>query len=167
MTTAVLTANAVVSNGKVQIQHTTTDAVGVNASDPMAIANAADSGKLGSQFCNTDFMLKVNAIRYRVDATNPANPLLMRSQGGQEQVIADQVIGFRIGAWNSITNQYEYAVANYNSDWNTIRAVRVSLIGRTNPATGAASEMRNTFDNGQYKVEGISIVVNPRNLSMN
>jgi len=152
----------------VQIQHTATDGVGVNAGDPMAIANAADSGKLGAQFCNTDWMLKLSAVRYSVDATNPANPMLVRTLGsGQAQVIADQVIGFRIGAWNSITNQYEYTVANYNSDWSTIRAVRVSLIGRTNPVTGAAAGFRNTFDNGLYKVEGISIVVNPRNLSMN
>jgi Tfp pilus assembly protein PilW len=168
MTTAVLTANGVVSSGKVQIQHTATDAAGVNASDPMAIANVADSGKLGAQFCNTDWMLKLSAIRYAVDATNPANPMLVRSQGaGQAQVIADQVVGFRIGAWNSLTNQYEYTVANYNSDWNTIRAVRVSLIGRTNPVSGSAAGFRNTFDNGPYKVEGVSIVVNPRNLSMN
>jgi hypothetical protein len=42
----------------------------------------------------------------------------------------------------------------------------VSLIGRTSPSN-ADSEFRNSFDNGRYQVQGIAVVVNPRNMSMN
>jgi prepilin-type N-terminal cleavage/methylation domain-containing protein len=168
MTTVVLTANGVVSAGLVQLTHGATAVDGSNPADPMNIANVADVAKLGTQFCNTDWAIKLSAIKYSVDTvTNPADPSLVRTQAGVSNVLADQIIGFKVGAWNTITTQYEYATANYNSDWSTIQSVRLSMIGRTNPATGAMAGFTNTFDNGSYKVEGISIVVNPRNLSMN
>ncbi len=50
--------------------------------------------------------------------------------------------------------------------FSLIRAVRVSLIGRT-PPSNADSEFHNSFDNGRYQVQGIAVVVNPRNMSMN
>jgi hypothetical protein len=101
--------------------------------------------------------------------TNPQNPTLVRTQGtgGPATVVADQIIGFKVGAWNTVTNQYEYTATNYNDDWSSIKSVRLSLIGRTNPQTAANTGYKNTFDNGSYRVEGVSIVVNPRNLSMN
>lgn len=181
MTTTVLTAPGAVSGALVQLTHTLVSAPnpptvpngGVNAADPLNIANAADGAKLGRQFCVTDWAIKLSAIQYSVDTvTNPADPSLVRTQNGVNNVLADQIIGFKVGAWNTVNSQYDYVLANavgtpYNSDWSTIKSVRLSLIGRTNPFTGANSGYRNTFDNGPYKVEGVSIVVNPRNLSMN
>jgi prepilin-type N-terminal cleavage/methylation domain-containing protein len=168
MTTVVLTAPGAVSGALVKLTHGATAADGSNPADPMNIANVADVAKLGIQFCNTDWAIKLSVIQYSVDTvTNPADPSLVRTQAGQANVLADQIIGFKVGAWNTLTNQYEYTTANYNSDWSTIQSVRLSMIGRTNPVTGAMAGFTNTFDNGPYKVEGISIVVNPRNLSMN
>jgi len=182
MTTAVLTAPGVVSGGLVQLTHTlvSTNAPGPGGVDPidiaaggLNIANAADAAKLGTQFCITDWAIKLSAIKYSVDTvTNPADPSLVRTQNGVTNVLADQIIGFKVGAWNTVNSQYDYVTANtvgtpYNSDWSTIQSVRLSMIGRTNPVTGAMAGFTNTFDNGPYKVEGLSIVVNPRNLSMN
>ncbi|MBI3669729.1 MAG: hypothetical protein HY237_08120, partial [Acidobacteria bacterium] len=51
-------------------------------------------------------------------------------------------------------------------DYTLVRAVRVSLIGRTPPVTDPTFKFRNTFDGGPYQIQGLSVVVNPRNLSM-
>ena len=47
-----------------------------------------------------------------------------------------------------------------------IRSVRISLIGRTTPSSYPNYAYRNTFDKGPYEVEPVSVVINPRNLSM-
>ena len=52
-------------------------------------------------------------------------------------------------------------------NFNLVRAVRFSLIGRTTPNTDTVYTYRNTFDQGPYQVQGMAVVVNPRNLSMN
>jgi len=41
------------------------------------------------------------------------------------------------------------------------------LIGRTNPSGNVDEKFRNTFDQGPYKIQALSVVINPRNLSMN
>jgi hypothetical protein len=93
----------------------------------------------------------------------------------------DQVIGFKVGAttWNSITDtmktQYNYDASTYTVNstndsaymFSLVRAVRVSLIGRTKPSTDPSFTFRNPFDGGPYLVQGASVVVDPRNLSMN
>jgi len=179
MTTVVLTAPGAVSGGLVQLTHTADNADGTDPAD--TVLDVADVGetnlvynggvsKLGTQFCNTDWAIKLAAITYSVDTvTNPANPTLTRTELGKTSTLADQIIGFKVGAWNTVTNQYEYnSTVPYGADWSTIQSVRISMIGRTNPFTGAMmTGYKNSFDNGPYKVEGISIVVNPRNLSMN
>ena len=181
MSTVVLTAPGVVNGALVQLTHTATNADGTDPVDMAAgglnIANLGETNvalnggasKLGTQFCNTDWAIKLAAITYTVDTvTNPADPSLVRTEKGTTNVLADQIIGFKVGAWNTATAQYEYnSTAPYSSDWSTIQSVRLSMIGRTNPTTGAMAGFTNTFDNGSYKVEGLSIVVNPRNLSMN
>lgn len=184
MTTAVLTKDGSVSGNKVQLQHNPTGADGSNTSDPFGIANATDSNKLGTQFCTTDWILKISVITYSVDASNPANPQLVRSINGfAPVVIADQIIGFKVGAmtWNTTANddQSTYLfnapalppssgctqMCGYQNDWSLIRAVLVSVIGRT--AAAPADPFRNAFDGGPYKVQSVSVVINPRNLSMN
>jgi YD repeat-containing protein len=92
----------------------------------------------------------------------------------------EQVIGFKVGAViinpsnqqaadnDSVTVAYNYDASSYRQPWNftLVRSVRISLIGRTSPSN-SDSEFRNSFDNGRYQVQGVAVVVNPRNSSMN
>lgn len=111
------------------------------------------------------------------------------------QVLTDQVIGFKVGAalWDNkavgatdIAN-YFYNSANYcngainnadctqvppppndPNDFSLIRAVRISMIGRTTPASDVTvSRFQNGFDNGPYWVQQASVVVDLRNMSNN
>lgn len=170
MTTTVLTADASVVGSTVQLTHNVTNADGTNSwtNDPLSITNTADSGVLGVQFCPTDFVLKLAPITYYVDATDSGNPKLMRLQKGTANVVSEQVIGFKVGAsvWNGSNDlTYEFDASHYNHNWSSIRSVRISLIGRTAPNPDGS--FQNSFDGGNYRVEAISVVVNPRNLSMN
>ena len=93
----------------------------------------------------------------------------------------DQIIGFKLGAsiWNAnnstLSTQYIYDASTYTSqtandmayNFTLVRAVRVSLIGRTAPSTDANNEYRNGFDQRPYQVQGTTLIVNPRNMSMN
>jgi prepilin-type N-terminal cleavage/methylation domain-containing protein len=116
------------------------------------------------------------------------DPKLVRIQNGVMNVVMEQVIGFRVGAalinggtgtelqvGDSVTTSYNYVAktytdggSSYASPWNfsLVRSVRVSLIGRTAPSN-TDNEFQNAFDQGHYQVQGIAIVVNPRNMSMN
>ncbi|HEY2115808.1 MAG TPA: prepilin-type N-terminal cleavage/methylation domain-containing protein [Candidatus Angelobacter sp.] len=170
MTTTILTGDGQVTGGKVKLPHNPTAVDGTNttSADPLALSNTADSNKLGTQFCNTDWVLRLAPITYSVDASDPTDPKLVRTQNGQPSVIAEQIIGFKVGAsiWNGTTdNTYSFDAASYNHDWSLIRSVRVSMIGRTQ--TDMGSSFRNSFDGGPYKIQSISVVINPRNLSMN
>jgi hypothetical protein len=172
MSTAVLTSDGQVTGGKVKLAHNPTGADGTNttANDPLALTNVADNNKLGTQFCNTDWVLKLAPITYTVDASDPTDPKLVRTEGGQTNVIAEQIIGFKVGAtiWNAASgtdNTYSFDASSYNHDWPLIRSIRVSMIGRT-PADWS-STFRNSFDGGPYKIESVSVVINPRNSSMN
>ena len=170
MTTTILTSDGQVTGGKVKLAHNPTGVDGTNttANDPLALSNDADNNKLGTQFCNTDWVLKLAPITYAVDATDPTDPKLTRTQSGVTNVVSEQIIGFKVGAsiWNGTTdNTYSFDSSSYLYDWQRVRAIRVSLIGRTNVDGG--SNFRNTFDGGPYKIESVSVVINPRNLSMN
>ena len=170
MTTTILTSDGQVTGGKVKLAHNPTAVDGTNTTtaDPLALSNSADSNKLGTQFCNTDWVLKLSPITYSVDASDPTDPKLIRTLGGQTSVIAEQIIGFKVGAsvWNGTTdNAYSFDASSYNHDWSLIRSVRVPMIGRTQ--TDMGSTFRNSFDGGPYKIQSISVVINPRNLSMN
>lgn len=176
MTTTVLTSDGQVTGGKVQLSHNPTGANGVNDGskgtniDPLGISSTSDNNKLGEQFCISDWVLKLAPIKYWVDASDPTDPKLMRTQNNQDNVIAEQVIGFKVGAsiWNGTSdNTYSFDAGTYSHDWSLVRAVRVSLIGRTNPSGNVEDKFRNTFDQGPYRIQAISVVINPRNLSMN
>jgi prepilin-type N-terminal cleavage/methylation domain-containing protein len=145
---------------------------------------------LTNSFCNgTDWVVKVAAIQYHVDtAIDPTGPTLIRTASGTDNAIASQIIGFKIGAASVLMNgtgaatssssQYCYNSASstlpcYNNKFDQIRSVRISLIGRTPPnvyTSGnayATNRFTNAFDGQSYKIESLSIIVNPRNLSMN
>jgi hypothetical protein len=177
-TTAKLTRDGQVTGAKVQLQHRPTHGDGTNApitnsdpDDPLGISTNT-SNKLGSNFCEQDWVLKLAPIQYGVDASNTSNPKLTRIQGGTTTVLAEQVIGFKVGAatWNSTADtdntSYSFNADDYGHDYTLVRAVRISLIGRTVPVTDPSYKFRNTFDHGPYQIQGVSVVVNPRNLSM-
>jgi prepilin-type N-terminal cleavage/methylation domain-containing protein len=122
------------------------------------------------------------------------NPKLVRIQNGNKYVVMEQIIGFRVGAalWNgtyeqsdldSASTSYNYLASTYciggtvtgttcnngiSVPWNfsMVRSIRVSVIGRTAPSK-IDNEFQNAFDQGHYQVQGIAVVINPRNMSMN
>jgi prepilin-type N-terminal cleavage/methylation domain-containing protein len=192
MTAVVLTGNGVVSGGQVKIQHAVTASNGSNtaANDPPQIttsfppAGTVLTGStnppptvLGKSFCVADWAYKLSVVTYSVDTSTASNPKLVRTQGGTSNVLAEQVVGFRVGAmiWNGSddTSLFSYDPTTYiaytpaSTDWTAIRALRISLIARSSPSTDATIDYTNTFDGGRYKVQAISTVINPRNLSMN
>jgi len=172
-----------------------TNATGWNtlANDPLNIAafEPAPNGSttngnpmVTNSFCSVDYVLGLAPITYSVSTTTPSNPQLMRTQNGVSTVLAQQVIGFKVGAmllnvttsctYDSTANLPLYcydssndAAGGYKSQWTNVRSVQISLIGRTNPNPGANYTYRNGFDSGPYQIEGVNVVVNPRNMSMN
>jgi prepilin-type N-terminal cleavage/methylation domain-containing protein len=196
MTTAVLTA-ATASGGNVQLTFGATRLNGTNALatndklslttdnnyDPNMVAN-----NFTDQFCSgTDWVVKVAPIKYWVDTTVPTNPTLTRSENAQDNPIASQIIGFKVGAstvtlnGTSITGNsgaycYDASSATtpcYDFNYNEIRSIRISLIGRTPPNiyqnsnVNSSTLFTNSFDGQPYKIQSLSIIANPRNLSMN
>ena len=108
---------------------------------------------------------------------------MTRTQNGTTNAVMEQVIGLKIGAtiWNNVTNSfagtgnYVYDASTYTNqvandmayNYSLVRSVRVSLIARTVPDWRGTYSYRNGFDNGPYQVQGVGVVVNPRNMSMN
>ena len=171
MSAVVLTQDGAASGGKVRLQHNPTGADGTG-NDPYEITTNPNN-KLGTTFCNNDWLVKLSAISYSVDtATDPTNPRLVRTQAGQTDVVTDQVVGFRIGVslWNQLTatssEAYNFDASTYGFDYTLIRSVRLMLIGRTRPNFEASYRFRNDFDQGPYQIQPVSLVVNPRNLSL-
>jgi hypothetical protein len=192
LTTVNVVADATVVGGVVNVPIESTLPTGVNQSDNLNISNnvggtaggsIADDGdlnpsssstNLGTQFCATDWVLKLAPITYGVDTTDKQNPKLFRQAGGKTDILAEQVVGFKVGA--AVRNapagcDYSFNSSNggpcaYSGDWAAITAVKISLIGRTSPQVDVNSSFHNAFDQGNYKIEGVSLVVNPRNLTM-
>jgi prepilin-type N-terminal cleavage/methylation domain-containing protein len=178
-TTAVLTAAgaAVVSNGNnyVRLTHGATNANGTNSSanDPLAISTNLNT-MLNDSYCSstTDYVLRLTPIKYDVDISTPSDPKLRRTENGVSQTLAEQIIGFKVmatlfnGGTGTDSTAYDANNADYSSNYTLIRSVRVSLIGRTTPVTDPTYKFRNTFDGGPYQIQGSSVVVNPRNMSM-
>jgi Tfp pilus assembly protein PilW len=179
MTTTSLKTDATVSGAAVQLSVWPTDSTGKSTTgDPFTITDT-DATDLKATFSPyTDWALKLAPITYCVDTTTDANsPALRRvvnysgtCKNTDGDVVANQMIGFRVGAYvvdGSATNDNDY---NFNRPatpykWGAIRSLRVSMIARTSP--DPTNPYRNSFDQGPYKVEALSVIINPRNLSMN
>jgi len=196
MTAVILTQTPTVVGSAVMFTFNATNTDGTNTganwrtNDPLDIA-ACNGGpcpthnNFGNQFCGGDWILKLSPISYYVDSSNSDDPQLIRNQGSNTVVVMDQVIGFKVGAtiYNSINDElkteYNYDASTYNLNnvspppydsaymFSLVRSVRVSLIGRTKPSIDPSFTFRNPFDGGPYQVQGASVVVDPRNLSMN
>jgi prepilin-type N-terminal cleavage/methylation domain-containing protein len=163
---------------------TTTPGLNTASNDPYGMSTHANS-LLTDSFCSSsvDYVLRIVPITYKVDLTTPSNPTLLRTVAGQTQTIAQQtlatqIIGFKIGAslFNNVsdtdTTTYSFDASSYNNgssvpyNFTLVRSVMISLIGRTNPNPDPNYVFQNSFDNGKYEIQGVSVVVNPRNMSM-
>ena len=183
MTVATLKGSTAGAAGKINITYNATNIDGTNgiANDPFGLtwtAHAAtDPDQLTDQFCpgNGDYVVPLTWVQYSVNGANQ----LIRQTAGSADIVADQIISFKVGAATvgnggvgTTTTYYSFNSAaasptGYNSKFTMIRSIRVSLIGRTNPNQYSGSNFRNAFDGGNYKIEALSLVINPRNLSMN
>ena len=181
MTTVTLTANAPVPGGTtVTINYTAQTTPGVNPTDPYLMTKHSggitdnQSTQIGNVFGNIDWILRLQPIVYSVDDSNPADPKLIRTAAGTSDVVAEQVVGFKVGAstankLDTLDGSYSYDASTFGStgfDFSIVRSIRVTLIARTPPSAGSASATLNSYDSGPYKIQGLSTVINPRNLSM-
>jgi len=152
----------------IKLTYTSTSAAGINPSDNyMLTTYAASSNSLAVSYTTSDWLVRLTPITYSVDSTtDTTNPKLQRQvNGGTASVVMEQVVGFRVGANVDNTNTYYYnAASDYTNNFSAIRSVRVSLIGRSKP--NSTNRYRNQFDGGPYHVLGSSIIVNPRNLTL-
>lgn len=171
-----LAANGVVVGTTVQLQVTGFDP---NTPDPMGIYDPTLSGggDKGTQhfdmttaptFGKGDFVINLVSTTYFVNANNQ----LMRQVGvgGVPDLIADRIVGFTVTPFVSggaHPNTYDASPADYNSDWTKIRAVNIRIFART-PSFSDTNNTgyKNNYDSGNYQVQGVSVVINPRNLSM-
>ena len=118
-----------------------------------------------------------------------ADPKLIRYANGTASIVMEQIIGFKVGCavWNDPASSSIGDITNYNYDsssytkylsggapvaganafnFTLLHSVRVSIIGRTTPATTDNYVYRNAFDGGAYQVQGTALVVNPRNMNL-
>ncbi len=155
-----------------------TNGVPSAANDVLGIYDAGECDRFTSIFNpKFDYVVKLaTGAKYSVDATtDPTNPKLVRTiAGGPPDVIAEQIIGFTVGAWSSqkvvggvVTPGYTITPADYSSDWTSVRSIQVQIVARATPNTDSAAAFTNTYDQGNYQVQGISVVINPRNLNTN
>ena len=174
---------------KLTFNVTNSDGTNTAANDPLSVTtclvatlpcpSASLNPKLNTSFCSTDWILRLAPITYQVDTSTASNPKLVRTQSGSSSVLAEQVIGFKVGAvaWNVTDDNtfYSYNASNssasspvgYSNEWWLIRSVQVALIARTTPNPGSTYTYRNGFDSGPYQIESEIATVNPRNMSMN
>lgn len=178
MATTTLTKDGAMSGTKIHLEHNPT---GANVADPLGITTyAATRGagdpfanKLGNQYCQPDWVLKLSWLQYTVDTTDPTDPKLVRTTaGGVSQIVAEQIVGFKVGAtlWNGTSSGDTFDFKNYNYtdyDPSQIRSLLVSVIARTSPNQSGDPAYKNGFDGGNYQIQSLSVVINPRNLSMN
>jgi type II secretory pathway pseudopilin PulG len=189
-TTTKLTAAGATSvvNGTtyVLLTHGLTAVGGTNSSTDDPTGMSVNSPDLTTDtFCATGWVLRLTPIKYDVDiTTNSANPTLRRTEliqgntpAGNGVPLANQVIGFKIGAslingttdiptYNFDSSTFTSASSPHGYDYTLVRSVMVSLIGRTPPNADPTYVFRNLFDGGPYEIQGVSVIVNPRNMSM-
>jgi prepilin-type N-terminal cleavage/methylation domain-containing protein len=160
----------------------TAGGVNVIADDPTGMSvNSSD--QTSATFCATDFVVRLIPIQYCVDtATDPTNPTLRRIQLVGDATtpacstgigLANQIIGFKVGATLTLgatdTSTYDFDARTFGTgsgyDYTQIHSVMVSMIGRTTPNPDPSYTFQNSFDGGPYQIQGVSVVVNPRNMN--
>jgi len=170
--TASTVSGAAAAGANINLTFAATNTSGVSSDPDLIAAKAMPAGatdQLGDSFCpgTGDWVVLLNSTTYTVDGNNR---LIRTDAAGNAVPIADQIIAFKVGVSqfsnNAAATSGQYF---YDNSYNvrSTRSVRVSLIGRTNPAQFSGVTFANTFDGGNYKIEALSVVINPRNLSMN
>jgi prepilin-type N-terminal cleavage/methylation domain-containing protein len=163
------------NGNSIQVPVSSTTGGGTPSQDTMGIYDVGEAARFTASFSPTlDYVIKLNSTRYSVDGSDITNPKLIRTNptGGQD-VIAEQVVGFDVGAWSSVIQNYSKNPAakppiGFNSDWASIRSLNIQLIARTTPNSDHnITNFKNTYDQGPYQVQGVSVVINPRNLNTN
>ena len=176
LTTGMLTGTGTASGTNVTLSYQPTSATGLNstANDPLGVSTTpfpappASYDQLGDQFCQAtgDWVMLLGTTSYTVNGTNQ----LTRTANGTTDVIANQIISFKVGA-STFTNQSQGSSNAYTYtpgyQVNQTRSIRVSVIGRTPPNEYIGTTFTNSFDGGNYEIEALSLVINPRNLTMN
>jgi prepilin-type N-terminal cleavage/methylation domain-containing protein len=170
-TTGMLTS-ATASGSNIALKFSPTDANGINTTinDPLGVSTkampASSTDQLGTDYCTGDWVVLLGKTTFTV---NGANQLTRQVGTGVIEPIADQIIGFKVGVSQFNSVSLTSAGYLYDNSYNTrsIRSVRVSVIGRTTPNQWSGTNFANSFDGGNYKIEALSLVINPRNLSMN
>ncbi len=129
-----------------------------------------------------DYAIRLNSTQYKVDLTNSANPTLIRTYTTPptppsitpvvvQDKIAEQIVGFSVDAWSSRIGTGGYSTLSnsgaYNRDWASIRSLKIQLMARATPNTDNSIAFKNAYDQGNYQVQGISVVINLRNLNTN
>ena len=148
--------------------------------DPLGIYDFIQNGECyrftGNFNGQLDHVVRLFAsASYSVDTSVAGNPKLVRTGStGAQDVIAEQIVGFTVGAWSNwrpgtLAPAVGYTTdpANFKSDWASVRSLQIQLIARTPPNSDNPSNFRNNYDQGPYQVQGISVVINPRNLNTN
>jgi prepilin-type N-terminal cleavage/methylation domain-containing protein len=147
--------------------------------DPLSLYDIGECLRFTGTFNpQLDYVVKLVAgVTYSVDATNAANPKLVRKTPPAipgnppiSDIIAEQIIGFTVGAWSSNKAGgagYTLDPSDYKSDWASIRSLQIHLVARAAPNSDNPSSFRNAYDQGAYQVQGMSVVINPRNLNTN
>jgi hypothetical protein len=87
--------------------------------------------------------------------------------------LANQIIGFKVGATLTLgatdTSTYDFNAQTFGTgsgyDYTQIHSVMVSMIGRTTPNPDPSYTFQNSFDGGPYQIQGVSVVINPRNMN--
>ncbi len=61
--------------------------------------------------------MRLQSITYSVDTSTSSDPKLVRTQSGVQSTLAEQVIGFKVGAatWNTSTSDDTSLSYSYNS----------------------------------------------------
>jgi hypothetical protein len=110
-------------------------------------------------------VIEINDAYYTVASVSSAsNPPTLTLASGQDAGWQSNV---NLSGPISQVYSYDYTNSDYNSDYTLVRAVRATLIGRTTPSSDPTYRYRNPFDLGAYQIRGSSIIVDPRNLTMN
>jgi len=171
---AAATANTTVANG-INISFAKLNSDGTNPSDYWSLNSVTTKTTTSAGVDSTWYVLKISPVQYRVDTTDSTNPQLKRIlNNGIAQTLVDHVVAFKVGAqiWNSSSTvsvhdgaMYYYDPTVYYSNYANIRGVRVTLVGRT--PLDVTSGYKNSLDQQPYRIEALSTVVSPRNLSMN
>jgi prepilin-type N-terminal cleavage/methylation domain-containing protein len=140
--------------------------------DPTAAANPPECSRFFNSFNpGLDYAIRLTSTKYYVDTTVAANPKLVRLVTGAAgpDVVAEQIIGFQVGAWSSNTSAYNMDPSAYGRDWASIRSLLVRIVARAAPSNDnqGTGNFKNSYDQGPYQVQGMSVVINPRNMSSN